>query len=328
MNHRDVNVLRERLAAFLPNGDRITGLRPLTAGHSNETYVIEGLDLILRLASAAPSFESHCILTQARIYDEVSRLDSAPPVPRIHVIQEDAEPLGAPFFVMEKIEGVSVDDYTLPEWFTSLSDVQRSDLCQHWIAAIGSIATVPPIDALGTPRTPEQEMGHWRQIAADEKATDLAALFDRLLAIPAPRSGDFSVVHGDCKITNMMFVDGRISAVLDWEFAYNGEPLSDLGYLLYFFASDFHGPTRPTRLSGMWTRDQVIAAWEQASGRSAADVAWHEAAQIARVSAMIVTAANQFASGQSDDERFGLFAAKVKENIAIAQAMLEKIEAA
>ena len=94
----------------------------------------------------------------------------------------------------------------------------------------------------------------------------------------------------------MMFVDGRISAVLDWEFAYNGEPLSDLGYLLYFFASDFHGPTRPTRLSGMWTRDQVIAAWEQASGRSAAGVAWHEAAQIARVSAMIVTAANQFAS--------------------------------
>ena len=142
MNHRDVNVLRERLAAFLPNGERITGLRPLTAGHSNETYVIEGLDLILRLASAAPSFESHGILTQARIYDEVSRFDSAPPVPRIHVIHEDAELLGAPFFVMEKIEGVSVDDYTLPEWFTSLSDEQRSDLCQHWIAAIGSIATV------------------------------------------------------------------------------------------------------------------------------------------------------------------------------------------
>lgn len=327
MNYRDVNVLRERLAAFLPNGGCITGLRPLTAGHSNETYVIEGLDLVLRLASAAPSFESHGILMQARIYDEVSKLDSAPPVPRIHVIEENAELLGAPFFVMDKIEGLSVDDYTLPEWFTSQSDAQRSDLCQNWITAIGSIATVPPIDALGTPRTPEQEMRHWRQICVNENAADLVAVFDRLLSTPAPRSGDFSVVHGDCKITNMMFVGSEISAVLDWEFAYNGEPLSDLGYLLYFFASEFHGPTRPTRLSGMWTREQVIAAWEKASSRSAAGIAWHEAAQIARVSAMIVTAANQFAAGKADDERFGLFAAKVKENIAIVQSMLEKIEA-
>ncbi len=328
MNHRDVNLLRERLAVFLPNGERITGLRPLTAGHSNETYVIEGLDLILRLASEAPSFESHGVLSQARIYDELSRLQSGPPVPRIHVIHDDAELLGAPFFVMEKITGVAVDDYVLPEWFTSLADEQRGELCRDWITAIGKIATVAPIDALGTPKTPEDELRHWRQISVKEKATELVALFNRLLEIPSPRTGALSVVHGDCKISNMMFIDGRISAVLDWEFAYNGEPLSDLGYLLYFFASDLHGPTRPTRLSGIWTREQMIAGWEQASGRSAVGVEWHEAAQLTRQSAMIVTAANLFAAGQADDERFGLFAAKVKENIGIVQAILQKIEPA
>jgi aminoglycoside phosphotransferase (APT) family kinase protein len=328
MNQRDMNFLRERLTEFLPKGDEITGLSPLTAGHSNETYVIEGLDRILRMASAASSFESHGVLTQARIYDEVSRLEGAPPVPRIQVIHEDPQLLGSPFFVMEKVEGVSIDDYTLPQWFTSLPDAGRGKLCGNWIAAISSIATLPPVAALGTPRSPEDEIRHWRQIAAGENAIELVTLFDRLLAIPPPRSGDFSVVHGDCKINNMLFVDGRISAVLDWEFAYNGDPLSDLGYLLYFFASEFHGPTRPTRLSGMWTREQVITAWEQASGRSAAEVAWHEAAQITRLSAMIVTAANLFAAGQSDDKRFELFGAKVKENIVTAQAMLKKLEAA
>lgn len=328
MNYRDTDMLRERLSGFLPNGDRITELRPLTAGHSNETYVIEGLDLILRLASTTHSFESHGILTQARIYDELSKVDGGPKVPKIHVIEEGSELLGAPFFIMEKIDGLALDDYDLPEWFTSLAAEQRGTLCQHWISAVGSIANVPTIDALGAPHSPEAEMGHWRKISADANATKLVALFDRLLLTPAPRSGDISVVHGDCKITNMMFVDCRISAVLDWEFAYNGEPLSDLGYLLYFFESDFHAPTRPTRLSGMWTRDQVISAWEKASGRSAANVAWHEVAQIARLSAMIVTAANQFAAGESDDERFGLFAAKVSENIAIANAMLDKTQQA
>jgi len=316
-------MLRERLATFLPHGDQIRELRPLTAGHSNETYVIEGLDLILRVASETHSFESHGILTQARIYDEISQIDGGPSVPRIHLIHEDSELLGAPFFVMEKIEGVALDDYTLPEWFTSLNDNDRSELCRHWIAAVGSIANLPQMKSLGAPRTPEQEMSHWRKISAEASAGELVAVFDRLLLNPAPRSGDVAVVHGDCKITNMMFVDCQISAVLDWEFAYNGEPLSDLGYLLYFFASEFHGPTRPTRLSGMWTREQVINAWEKASGRSAEHVAWHEVAQIARLSAMIVTAANQFAAGEADDERFGLFAAKVSENIAIANAMLD-----
>lgn len=328
MNHRDVNELRDRLAAVLPNGERITGLRPLTAGHSNETYLIEGVDAILRLEAASSSFQSHGVITQARIYDEVGRADGGPPVPRIHAIHDDASALGAPFYVMEKIEGVSIDDYVLPEWFTSFSGAARGELCHYWIAAIASIATVPPIPSLGTPRTPEDEMRHWRQIAADEKSPDLVAVFDRLLALPAPRSGDFSVVHGDCKINNMMFVDGRTVGVLDWEFAYNGEPLADLGYLLFFFTSEFHGPTRPTRLSGMWTREQVIAAWEQTSGRSAAGIAWHEVAQVARLAAMILTAANQFAAGQSDDKRFEMFAIKIKENIDVANAMLQQIEAA
>lgn len=328
MNHRDVSVLRERLAAFLPNGDRITGLRPLTGGHSNETYVIEGLDVILRMAPATLAFDSHGIIAQARIYDEVSKLKGAPPVPKIHHIDESSEQLGAPFYIMEKVAGVAVDDYQLPEWFTTLTDTKRDELCQTWIAAVGSIAKLPPVDALGAPRSPEDELRHWRQIAVDCDAGDLVARIDRILAIPAPRSGAYSPVHGDCKISNMMFVDCRLTAVLDWEFAYNGEPLSDLGYLLYFFASDFHEPTRPTRLSGMWTRDQVIAAWAQASGRSTAGLDWHETAQVARMSGLIVKAAKQFASGQSDDPRFAIFLTKLNEHIAILDAMLKKLEAA
>ena len=324
---RDLNELREKLAAFLPNGARITGLRPLTGGHSNETHVIEGLDLILRMAPATLSFESHGIITQARIYDEVGQLEGAPPVPKIHHIGESPDVLGGPFYIMQRVDGVAVDDYNLPEWFTTLSEAQRGALCQSWTAAIGSIATLPPIDALGKPNSPEDELRHWRQISADGGATELVARIDRILALPAPRSGAYTLVHGDCKISNMLFDDCRISSVLDWEFAYNGEPLSDLGYMLYFFAGECHGPTRPTRLSGMWTREQVIAEWEQASGRSAVGIEWHEVAEIARVSAMIVTAARQYTTGESSDQRFGAFAAKLNENIATLDAMLEKLEA-
>jgi len=323
---RNIEDLHKNLVAYLPDGDQITGLRPLTAGHSNETYFIDGLKLILRLPpSTAPLLEAHDIITQARIYQQVGQLDNAPPVPDILCICEDASVLGDPFFVMEHVPGQAVDDYQLPEWFTLLTDQQRSELCQHWVEAVGNIARVPPIDALGAPTTPEDEMRRWRGLALEAKCPDLATLIDRLLEFPAPRSGPPSTVQGDCKISNMMFDNLQISAVLDWELGYNGEALSDLGYLLYFFESEFHGAVRTTSPSGMWKRDQVIATWEQASGRSADGLIWYETAEMGKMAGIYARAMNLYSGGDSEDPRMQIMADKLEESMAMMDSMLARV---
>ena len=107
-------------------------------------------------------------------------------------------------------------------------------------------------------------------LRASAECPELVALFDRLLAAPAPLSGPPALIHGDPKLSNLMWQDQRITAMLDWEMALNGEPLANLGYMLFFFASEYHAATRAQKLPGMLARDEVIALWEQVSGRSAA----------------------------------------------------------
>ena len=324
---RDIVVLHKKLSAYLPEGERISGLTPLTAGHSNETYIVGALNAILRLPpSTPPLLQAHDILTQARIYREVGLCDGAPPVPGIRHICEDPDVLGDPFFVMDMVRGESLNDYTLPEWFTSLADEKRGEICRHWVEAIGSLARLPPIAALGEPVTPEDELRRWQDICRDNDCPQLVALIDQLLEIPSPRSGPPSPVHGDCKITNMMFRDQRVSAVLDWELGYNGEPLSDLGYLLYGFSSDFHGATRTIAPSGMWTREQVIPAWEQASGRSASGLIWYEAAEIAKLGGIYAKAKQLFNAGDSTDERMLQFITKLDETVETMSAMLPQVK--
>lgn len=324
--NRDVGELCSKLRDYLPEGGNITGLTPLTSGHSNETYVVEGLNAILRLPpSSAPLVDGHGIVSQARIYDQIGRLQGAPPVPEIHCICDDPDVLGDPFFVMEFVHGRAIDDYQLPQWFTMLTDEQRGELCGNWVAAIGSIARLPTIEALGERRTPEGEMRRWRGMALGDDCPRLAGLIERLLAFPAPRSGPPAPVQGDCKITNMLFDGLQVSAVLDWELGYNGEPLSDLGYLLYFFSSEFHGNVRTTKPPGMWQRDQVIAGWERASGRSSHGLIWFETAEMGKMAGIYARAMSLYSVGDGGDPRMQIMADKLEESMDIMDAMLAQV---
>ena len=111
--------------------------------------------------------------------------------------------------------------------------------------------------------------------------------------------------------------------MLDWEMALNGEPLADLGYMLYGFESAFHGATTPQRQPGMLSRDEVIALWEQVSGRSAEGVYWHEIAQIGKIGAIIAEGTNMYVTGRSTDPKLAYFMKNRDYYLGVMQAMLD-----
>jgi aminoglycoside phosphotransferase (APT) family kinase protein len=100
-----------------------------------------------------------------------------------------------------------------------------------------------------------------------------------------PESGPATIVHGDFRLGNTLYAPGapaRLAAVLDWEMATIGDPLADLGYLCMMWteADDPSGGMRDalgavTRAEGFPTRAEVIAAYEQRSGRSMSDIRWY-----------------------------------------------------
>lgn len=321
---RDLDHIATTLRAIVPGGHRITGISPLTTGFSNETYRIDGPELILRLPSAAGEMlDGHDVLGQARIYAALGEQPGAPPVPRIVAIGGDESVLGAPWFVMERVAGESIDDLNVQPWLAEGAPSVREQVCRDWISTFSSLALLPTLDILGPAVSPEDDARMWQSFALAANSASLAALFDRLLAHPAPRSGSPAIIHGDPKLSNLMWHEGKVSAVLDWEMSLNGEPLADLGYMLYAFKSDYKDAARAQTLPGMLTRDQVIALWVQITGRSAEGLFWHEIAQMGKIAAIVAEGTNMHVTGRSDDPKLAHFAAVRDHYIAIMCAMLD-----
>lgn len=321
---RDSEHIAAALRSYLPEGDRITGISPLTTGFSNETYVIDGPGLILRLPPATGAMlDGHDVVGQARVYAELGERADAPPVPGIAALCEDTSVLGEPFFVMERVQGESIDDINMRPWFVDGDRALRNQVCREWVSAFARLARLAPLKFLGPEITPEDDARRWREFARKADSAVLVEMFDRLLAKPAPRSGPPAVVHGDTKLSNLMWQDGRVSAVLDWEMSLNGEPLADLGYMLYSFESKYHDATRAQKLPGMLTRDEVIALWSEVSGRSAEGHMWHEIAQIGKISAIIAEGANMFVTGRSTDPKLAYFQKNLNYYLGVMEWMLD-----
>ena len=323
---RDASKMRDILRGILPGGDRITAVTALTTGFSNDTYLIEGADLILRLPpQAGAMLDGHDVIGQARIYQALGQLCGGPQVPAIAYVCEDPAVLGAPFFAMERVAGEAIHDTNLQEWFTDASDAARTEYCRQWVSAFASLARLDPLPFLGAPVSPDDDARMWQAFGKAADCPELVELYDRLLGIPAPLSGPPALVHGDTKLSNLMWQDGRISAVLDWEMALNGEPLADLGYMLYPFESAFHGATTPARQPGMLNRAEVIALWSQVSGRSAAGVEWHEIAQIGKICAIIAEGTNMYVTGRSSDPKLAYFLKNRDYYLGVMRSMLDDL---
>jgi aminoglycoside phosphotransferase (APT) family kinase protein len=321
---RDIDQLATALRQYLPGGQGITTIRPLTTGFSNETYLIEGLDLILRLPPAAGAMlEGHDVVGQGRIYQELAAAPGAPPVPPVVSICSDSDVIGVPFFVMERIIGESIDDMNMTPWFIDGGDALRKQVCRDWLSAFAGLSNLEPLSVLGPVVSPEDDARMWRKFAQAADCPALVAMFDRLLATPAPLSGPPALIHGDPKLSNLMWHEHRITAMLDWEMALNGDPLANLGYMLFFFASEYHSATRAQKLPGMLTREDVIALWEDVSCRSAEGVVWHEIAQAGKLAAIIAEGANMANTGRSNDPRLEIFKQNIGYYLDVMAAMLD-----
>lgn len=319
MSPRQAQICRELAAARPDLG--ITEVVPLTTGFSNETYEVAGTNLILRLPPAGGvMLDGFDVLGQARIYQALGAMAGGPPVPRIVALFEDTS---APCFLMERIEGEAISERAMPDWFTGASPEGRREICRRWIGAYSGNARLAPLPILGEPCSPESYMRRWQGFAKDAGAAATVAAIDRLLKVPAPLSGPPALIHGDPKVSNLLWQDGQITAMLDWEMALNGEPLSDLGYMLYAFASPFHGDTPPTALPGMLSREEVIAHWSQVTGRSSEGFEWHEIAQFAKLCAILAEGVNLMSTGRSQDPKLAAFQRNYAVWVAATEAMLD-----
>jgi aminoglycoside phosphotransferase (APT) family kinase protein len=283
------------LGAFLDEhglGESEIRATPIGDGHSNMTYLIQrgSSEVVLRRPPRPPLPPSaHDVLREARLLRALR--DTAARVPDVLAVCEDPATIGAPFYVMELIEGEVIVTSTPPALDTP---VERRRVGEELIDALVEIHGVDwraaGLEGFGKPTGYlERQLRRFTGLWELNKTREIPAVesVGGWLAQNLPSSGPATIVHGDFRLGNTMFALGapaHLSAVLDWEMATIGDPLADLGYLCMMWteAGDPTGGLREhlgkvTRAEGYPTRAELIARYEERSGRSMSSIRWYTA---------------------------------------------------
>ena len=254
------------------------------AGYSNETLFVDcgPHKWVLRRPPRGELLPtSHDVLREWRMISPLYQAGVR--VPRPIVACEDPSVIGAPFYVMERVDGWVVRDSIPPALETPQ---QRRRISEELIDALVEIHAVDWEKAgLGGMGKPQGYLE--RQVRRWAGQLDLTRVYTRelpgiddvteWLRTHVPESGPATVVHGDYKLDNVIYAEeapARLLAVLDWEMATLGDPLADVGYCLAFwgpagvqFESSLHDLNRLSQAEGFPSLEEMAALYEEKSGR-------------------------------------------------------------
>jgi aminoglycoside phosphotransferase (APT) family kinase protein len=131
----------------------------------------------------------------------------------------------------------------------------------------------------------ERQVRRWGEQWERSKAKDVPAIDElaRRLRAALPESPAPTIVHGDYRLDNTMLAAddvGKIIAVLDWEMATLGDPLSDLGLFLVYWGRDQGNLAGAAQsmgtTNGYLSREEVAEHYSNASGRDVSQLDFYE----------------------------------------------------
>jgi aminoglycoside phosphotransferase (APT) family kinase protein len=180
----------------------------------------------------------------------------------------------------------------------------------------------------------ERQVRRFKQLWEINKTRDLPDVeqVGSWLAANLPEPLAPTVVHGDYRLGNMMVAPaapGRIIAVLDWEMGAIGDPRADVGYLLATYTEpngrvSALGSSPVTGEPGFPSREQLVAHYEERSGRDVQPLAWFEALALWKAAVFCEAIYGRFIRGElgREDTRAAIFEQAVP---LLAETALEAI---
>ncbi|MER5887593.1 phosphotransferase family protein [Streptomyces sp. NPDC001941] len=264
---------------------------PLTArliegGRSNLTYAVT--DGTTRWVVRRPPL-GHVLATahdMKREHRVISALrDTAVPVPGTVLLCEDESVLGAPFYVMDFVEGVP---YRTAEELAPLGEGRTRAAVLNLVDTLVDLHAVEPESVgLGDFGRPEgfldRQLRRWGKQLDASRGRELAGVDELHAALgrALPSSPAPTVVHGDYRLDNVLLgPDERVRAVLDWEMSTLGDPLTDLGLLVMYSARLElpHSPISTTAAAaGHPSPAELVQRYAERSGRDVSGVGWYTA---------------------------------------------------
>jgi aminoglycoside phosphotransferase (APT) family kinase protein len=344
--------------------DKIEGLEQgisieqFPGGHSNLTYLIKPSSTTTPRSTATPGCESaptrerEYVLRRsplgpvapkahdmAREFHVLQAINPYfPEAPKVYHLCEDPNIIGATFFIMQRRQGailrtkIPPEVEAVPDHPKKISEAFID--CQIRLHAIDVKAT--GLIALGKPEGfIERQLKGWTDRWNRAKTEDLPQM-DRVvewLTKNLPPSPPPTLVHNDYKLDNVMLRNktfDQIEAVLDWEMTTIGDPLSDLGLTLCYWAwataPEFRamGLQAPSSMPGWYSRDQFAQRYAEKTGRDLKHLGYHEVLGVFKLAVILQQIYYRYHVGQTKDERFRDFDARVRVLAQLAESIMEK----
>ncbi|MBK5110328.1 MAG: phosphotransferase family protein [Thermoleophilia bacterium] len=295
---------------------RIDSLEPpldyeqIHGGLSNMTFLVtdqSGARWVLRRPPLGKRLGSaHDMGREVKVVSSLA--DTPVPVPPVVGYCGDDEVNGAPFYVMEFVEGPVLRTADQAELFPAPE--QRYRLGTGLVDTLAAIHSVDP-DAVGlgdlgrregyVPRQLKRWNGQWEKSKTRELET-VEELHGRLTAA-IPDQRETTIVHGDYRLDNVIYSPaGEVAAVVDWELCTLGDPMADLGLLMVYWveAGDEVVPlfNPATVAPGFPGRAELAAHYAEVSGRDISDLDYFVALGYWKLAIIVEGVLDRFQKGQ------------------------------
>lgn len=321
-----------RVEAFLkdniPDLQGSLRLRQFPGGASNLTYLagFDNCQLVLR----RPPFGTKAATAHdmGREYKVLSALQGHfPYAPRPLLFTRDESVIGAPFFVMERREGIILRADIPAGILTTPRQVRT--LHERFVEVLHELHSLDyekvGLSDLGRPAgyVKRQVLG-WNKryrAARTPDAPDCEDIMNWLEAKMPPEAHRSAIIHNDYKFDNIVLDPGdplRIIGILDWEMSTLGDPLVDLGNTLAYVVEKNDPPelqsvrTMPTNVEGALTRREMLDYYGCLSGLTMENYDFYYCFGLFRLAGISQQIYYRYYHGQTRDERFRIFGTRVR----------------
>jgi aminoglycoside phosphotransferase (APT) family kinase protein/putative sterol carrier protein len=267
----------------------VSDMKPPEGGFSSETLLFELIwheagqrrsqDMVFRRPPKLAVFPDYDLRRQFLVMQRLQ--GTGIPVPRVRWnVEQDEGIMGTPFYVMEKSEGVNPPDFPLYHSYGSYFDATPQKRARMWWGCLEQMVKIHKLDwtrlrldFLGPPRGGTATIdglldyyeGYMKWVAKDERQPILEAALKWLREnhyVPER----ITLCWGDCRMPNSLYnQDGDVAAVLDWELAYLGDPISDLAWFLFL---DWHNSEAYgiPKLEGTPGEEETVRRYQELTG--------------------------------------------------------------
>lgn len=269
----------------------------------------------------------------------LKRLHEAYPLaPNPYFYCGDESVIGAEFYVMERREGVVVDD-SFPEGIEPIEELCRGMsemVCDTLVELHAVDYERAGLGDLGKPegflkRQVEGWIGRYEKAKTDE--INGVEPLSSWLAASVPESPAPTIIHNDYKLNNLVLNPDdltEVRAVLDWEMATLGDPLFDLAVSLSYWIEASDPPelqaVMPTVTSapGFMTRGEFMERYAEKSGCDLSEMHWYMTFGYFKLAVILQQIYARWKKGQTGDRRFANFGEKVRNLVIHANALAGK----